>query len=112
MVSIAQPVRLAPKVMASGDSERVPRRPTKVYTAQSTLQPMISHSPRPTSPVSNRRGSPLVTTSRQPNMASTMPAALLGDIGAPKRSQSLAATTAGVRATTSAPRPASIILRP
>ncbi|MQM31395.1 MAG: hypothetical protein CRU78_13090 [Candidatus Accumulibacter phosphatis] len=29
-VSINQPVRLAPKVIASGDSERVPRRPRKV----------------------------------------------------------------------------------
>jgi hypothetical protein len=30
MVSISQPVTLAPKVIASGDSDRVPRRPTKV----------------------------------------------------------------------------------
>ena len=45
-------------------------------------------------------------------MASPMPSAFFADIGAPKSSQSAAATTAGVSATTSAPRPASIRRRP
>jgi hypothetical protein len=41
-----------------------------------------------------------------------IPAAFAGDIGAPNNSQSPVATTAGVSATTSAPRPASSIFKP
>jgi hypothetical protein len=72
---------------------------------------MISHSPRPTWPESSRGiavGDHQQATKHRQGRCRR----LGGDIGAPKSSQSLAATTAGVRATTSAPRPASIIVMP